>query len=364
VSRRLRAVIALAVACAVVPVAYVLRARRTASDGAVAPAERPPPPPAATGAADLPRRPVAFRYTGPGDAYGRLVSGYVGTPAGEETVTSLRCDRLDLAGGHGVCLTARRGVFTTYDALLFDADYQVRHTVPLTGIPSRTRVAPDGRVAAMTVFESGHSYAAGQFSTRTSIIDLASGELAVPDLERFTVLRDGQPIQAVDFNFWGVTFARDGNRFYATLSTDGRRYLIEGDVRAQQMRVLRADVECPSLSPDESRIAFKRREGGGLAPVTYRLSVLRLDTLEDWPLGETRSVDDQVAWLDDTAVLYALPAAAAGTAATDTWAVPADGSGSPRLVMPNAYSLVVVRDGDTASGGTRSGRATDPVKGR
>ena len=81
-----------------------------------------------------------------------------------------------------------------------------------------------------------------------------------------------------------------------------------------------------------------------LGSVTWRLSVLRLDTLEDWPLAETRSVDDQVAWLDETTVLYALPAAAAGTAATDTWAVPADGSGSPRLVMPNAYSLVVVRD--------------------
>jgi hypothetical protein len=361
-SRRGLALTLLGVACVAVPVVYVLRARRSLPDGAVGPAERPPP--AATGAADLPRRPVAFRYTGPGDAYGRLVSGYVGTPAGQETVTSLRCDRLDLAGGHGVCLTARRGVFTTYQALLFDADYHVRHTVPLTGIPSRTQVAPDGRIAAMTVFESGHSYAAGQFSTRTSIVDLASGELAVPDLERFTVLRDGQPIQAVDFNFWGVTFARDGNRFYATLSTDGRRYLVEGDVRAQQMRVLRADVECPSLSPDESRLAFKRRAGGGLAPVTYRLSVLRLDTLEDWPLSETRSVDDQVAWLDDTSVLYALPAAAAGTAATDTWTVPADGSAGPRLAMPNAYSLVVVRDGETASAGTRSGADADPARSR
>ena len=37
-----------------------------------------------------------------------------------------------------------------------------------------------------------------------------------------------------DFNFWGVTFARDGNRFYATLGTGGKTYLVEGDVAARQ----------------------------------------------------------------------------------------------------------------------------------
>ena len=339
--RRAVAFALLAVASVAVPAVYVLRARRSASERAGAVPSTPLPP--ATEVSDLLRPPVAFRYTGSGDAYGLLVTADLGAPARDETVTTLRCDRLDLAAGQGICLTAERGVFTTYEAILFDAAFRVRHTLPLPGVPSRARVSPNGRLAAMTVFVSGHSYAAGQFSTRTSIVDLDSGDVVVPDLERFTVLRDGQPIQGVDFNFWGVTFTRDGARFYATLGTAGRQFLIEGDLKAQQARVLRADVECPSLSPDNGRIAFKRREGGGLTPVTWRLSVLRLDTLEDWPLAESRSVDDQVAWLDDTAVLYALPAAATGTAATDTWTVPADGGGTPRLVMPNAYSLVVVR---------------------
>jgi WD40-like Beta Propeller Repeat len=342
--RRLLAFTLLALTSVAVPVVYVLRARRTASEGPAAPARPPAPPPGALEAPGMPRPPVAFRYTGPGDAYGRLVTADLGAPARDETVTVLQCDRLDVAAGHGVCLAARRGVFTTYEAILFDAGFRARHTLPLSGVPSRTRVSPDGRLAAMTVFESGHSYAAGQFSTRTTIVDFETGDVVVSDLERFTVLRDGQPIQSVDFNFWGVTFTRDGARFYATLGTGGRQYLIEGDMRARQARIIRADVECPSLSPDDTRIAFKRREGGGLTPITWRLSVLRLDTLEDWPLAERRSVDDQVAWLDESAVLYALPAAATGTAATDTWAVPADGSGGPRLVMPNAYSLVVVRD--------------------
>jgi hypothetical protein len=352
--RRVAAFALLALASVAVPLVYVLRVQRSASEGPGAPVSPRAPLPPDTEPSDLPRPPVAFRYTGPGDAYGRLVTADLGAPVRDETVTTLRCDRLDLAAGHGVCLTAQRGVFTTYEAILFDAAFRVRHTLPLSGVPSRTRVSPDGRLAAMTVFESGHSYAAGQFSTRTSIVDLDSGDVVVPDLERFTVLRDGQPIHGVDFNFWGVTFTRDGARFYATLATGGRQFLIEGDLRARQARVLRADVECPSLSPDDGRIAFKRREGGGLTPVTWRLSVLRLDTLEEWPLAERRSVDDQVAWLDETAVLYALPAASTGTAATDTWAVPADGSGSPRLVMSNAYSLVVMRN--TASSLPHAGR--------
>ncbi len=349
---RVLAFVLLALASVAVPAFYVLRAR-SAAETPAAPVAAPPTLPADVPSAPLPRPPVAFRYTGPGDVYGRLVTADLGAAASSETVTPLRCDRLDVAAGHGVCLTARRGVFTTYEAILFDADFQPRHTLPLSGVPSRARVSPDGRLAAMTVFESGHSYSSGDFSTRTSIVDVATGDVVVPDLERFTVLRDGQPIQGVDFNFWGVTFTRDGARFYATLSTSGRQYLIEGDVLERRARVLRADVECPSLSPDGGRIAFKRREGGGLGAVTWRLSVLRLDTLEDWPLAERRSVDDQVEWLDDTAVLYALPAAAAGTAATDTWAVAADGSGNPRMVMPNTYSMVVIRPPESGAAARR-----------
>lgn len=363
-SRRGVAFALLGLACAVVPAVYVLRARQGASDAPVVPPAVGPPATAVSVPPDMAHRPVAFRYTGPGDAYGRLVRTTLGAPAHAETVTALRCDRLDLAAGHGICLAARRGVFTTYEAILFDADYQPRHTLPLTGVPSRTRISPDGRLAAMTVFESGHSYAAGNFSTRTSIVDFASGDLVVPDLERFVVLRDGAQIQAIDFNFWGVTFARDGNRFYATLETGGRRYLIEGDVRDRQVRVVRPDIECPSLSPDDTRIAFKRREGGGLTPISWRLSVLRLDTLEEWSLVETRSVDDQVEWLDEQDVLYALPAAASGTAVTNTWAVPADGSGAPRLVMPNAYSMVVLRDQPQATGQARRDTPADDVTGR
>ena len=100
----------------------------------------------------------------------------------------------------------------------------------------------------MTVFVTGHSYADGTFSTHTTIVDGTSGD-ELADMESFAVYRDGERIQSPDFNFWGVTFARDSNKIYATLGTAGKTYLVEGNVRERRFDVLRDTVECPSLSP-------------------------------------------------------------------------------------------------------------------
>ena len=198
-------------------------------------------------------------------------------------------------------------------------------------------------MAAVTVFVSGHSYAATGFSTHTSILDLQTGTFIAPDLEKFTIWRDGERFQAIDFNVWGVTFGRDHHRFYATLGSKGHTYLIEGDALTQTAWVRRSDIECPALSPDDTRIAFKKRNGSTWGPVTWRLAVLDLATEQEWLLAETRSVDDQAEWLDDTTVLYTLPDRTARSAAMHTWAVPADGGGKPRLLAAHAYSPVVVR---------------------
>ena len=95
--------------------------------------------------------------------------------------------------------------------MLFDANFRSRAHLPLIGLPIRTRVSPDFRWGAATVFVTGESYA-GDFTTRTTIIDLTRGE-AIGDLEQFTTERDGKPFKAVDFNFWGVTFFANGDRF-------------------------------------------------------------------------------------------------------------------------------------------------------
>jgi hypothetical protein len=59
-------------------------------------------------------------------------------------------------------------------------------------------------------------------------------------------------------------------------------------------------------------------------------------------LAERRSVDDQVEWLDDRTLLYALPDANS-EATSDVWRLPADGTGSPTVFIPQAMSPAVVR---------------------
>jgi WD40-like Beta Propeller Repeat len=290
---------------------------------------------------------MLFRSTALGESYGRVSRMYLDGADDSRHVSQLQCDRVHFAAARGLCLEAKRGVFTTFQAHIFDRDLHILRTLPLTGIPSRARLSPDGNRAAFTVFVSGHSYAGADFSTRTSIVDAVSGKMLAEDLESFLVLKNGAPFKAQDFNFWGVTFSRDSNRFYATLGSGGQFYLIEGDVNRREARIVHAGVECPSLSPDNRRIAFKRRVGAGerLARFAWRLYVLDLATLAETALpGETRNVDDQVEWLDNDQIVYALPDDVPhATAATNTWALASDGTGAPRLVQPLAFSPAVVR---------------------
>src|SRR3954471_23360929 len=189
--------------------------------------------------------------------YGRLAGAPLAAPQ-SRVPTKLACDRVYFAAGHGICLARGGGFGTAYHAELLGPNLDQLHELPLSGVPSRARISPDGRYASATTFVSGHSYASpGKFSTQTIIIDAATGKV-VSDLERFRVYRDGVRIDKPDLNFWGITFARDSNRFYATLATGGKTYLVRGDVRARTLRTLHENVECPSLSPDGTRVAYKK----------------------------------------------------------------------------------------------------------
>lgn len=345
---RVLAFVALLAVCALGAVGAVLAAKPDAPERAAG-----APGLARAGASearDLIRGPsMVFRSNEPGDAYGRVAIAPLARPGAQPKVTDLRCDRVAVAGGRGICLQSDRGVVTTYKAVLFDAaSFRPLHELELAGTPSRARMSPDGRYAAYTVFVSGHSYSQGGYSTRTAILDVEKGK-EIAELETFEVLRDGRRIDAADFNFWGVTFGRDPNRFYATLGTGGKTFLLEGDVARRELKILRDGVECPSLSPDGKRIAFKQRAGGGLGPVRWRVAVLELSDATVRTLSETRNVDDQVMWLDDATVLYGLPRKASGSATTDVWAVRADGGGAPRRYLKGAWSPAPVMPSEAAA---------------
>ena len=287
---------------------------------------------------------VLFISMAVGDTYGKVALAPLDAPDAARVGSALQCDRVYFAAGNGLCLgnNVVGGFLSTYSAYTFGLDYAPKQTFDSIGIPSRVRVADTGELGATTVFVNGHSYADSGFSTLTQLIDMASGA-TLADLESFEVWRDGVRFLPVDRNFWGVTFTRDGGRFYATLGRGGQTYLIEGDVRERSARVLREGVECPSLSPDGTRLAYKRQQGAVGRPY-WALHVLDLASGADTALtAETRNVDDQVEWLDDGHLLYALaPDGPPRGPNASVWRLPLDG-GAPQPWLTQAYSPAVVR---------------------
>ncbi|MEW2081914.1 TolB-like translocation protein [Streptomyces sp. NPDC005283] len=299
---------------------------------------RPGEPVARAGAVTL-RQPgrLLFRNLAWGPQRDHISSVPLTGPAGPRTAAPGNCLRFHAAAGTGICLRATGGVIPGHEAVLLDTRLRPVRTFPAPGMPTRARVSPSGRLAAWTVFVSGDSYAGGAFSTRTAIYDTRTGTLHA-DLESFTVIRDGRRHRAADHNFWGVTFAADDNRFYATLATGGRTHLVEGDLARRTLRTVRENVECPSLSPDGTRIAFKKRVPGAPAATPWRLHVLDLRTGRETALAERRSVDDQPLWLTGDTLLYALP----GDFGADLWSIPADGGGTPRMTVKSGTSPAVI----------------------
>ncbi|GAA0596076.1 hypothetical protein [Streptomyces crystallinus] len=261
----------------------------------------------------------------PGDGAPRVVGG----PS---------CERFHAAGERALCLRKLPGLPARTQALVLDRRLREVRRVTVPGIPNRARVSASGHLLSWTAFAVGDSYAASGFSTRTSVLDLRTGYL-IKSIEDIPLTIGGTRYHAPDVNYWGVTFARDDNRFYATVSSRGRTHLVEGDLRNWSARAVRENVECPSLSPDNTRIAFKKKVSGDpRAP--WRLYVLDLAGMREHALAERRGVDDQAAWLDDRTLAYALPGR--DGRASDVWSVPADGTGAPRLVAPGGSSPVAV----------------------
>ena len=285
---------------------------------------------------------IVFRNTAPGEGYGHVASVPLADPGGARAVGDLACDRLDATSEALSCLRSVRGIVPTYTATVYTGDGHALLEWPLAGIPSRTRLSPGGSLIATTSFVAGHSYATVGFSTDTSLRTIGGEDLG--NIEEWTLLVDGEPAAPVDRNYWGVTFI-DETTFYATVgfSASGVTHLVRGDIAARTLTTLAANVECPSLSPDGSRIAFKRVTAGSGAnvhwtPAVYDIATGRIDLLP-----ETRGIDDQIEWLDDDVILYGMPReGAAGD--TDVWALAADGADEPTLLIEHAWSPSVIRE--------------------
>lgn len=282
---------------------------------------------------------IVFRNTALGPDYGKVAMVALADPAGPRAITSLDCDRVFGTGTRTLCLASDRGVVTTYSAKVYPAGGGTPIDIPLTGSPSRARLSDDGSLSATTSFVAGDSYAQTGFSTRTRITQLATGKSQ--DLETFTLIDDGTKITPIDRNYWGVTFADDDDSFFVTVAFGGKTHLATGKFSTKTIEAMRTDAECPSLSPDQSRVAYKKR--GNRPAGDWRLVVLDLKTGKETMLSENRSVDDQVEWLDDDRVLYGLPGEGSNAPQSNVWVANADGTGKPSMLIEKAWSPAVIR---------------------
>ena len=327
--------VALVIVVVMAATAYAVRARQRYE----AVYSRPPTAPTATATVTGPR--IVFRHTGLDDHYGKVAEVPLSDPSGPRSFVDINCDRVYATDADASCLEIQRGVLTTYRLLELDKGWNVVQRASLPGIPSRTRLSPDGSLVADTTFVSGHSYMQIGFSTATEIRHFNGSSYG--NLERFTLIIDGKQVRPVDRNVWGVTFADDDKTFYATVGTGGKTYLVRGDLATRTLTSLHENAECPSLSPDGERVAYKVNVGHGTTwwtPAILDLSSGRQTLLT----GESRNVDDQVEWLDNRTLLYGVPRPdQAGV--DDVWALRTTEQARPHLLIKDAWSPAVVRQG-------------------
>jgi len=282
---------------------------------------------------------VLFRNTAEGQGYGNAATVALSAPDGTRAVSEQACDRVYGSAGKVVCLRTNRGLVTTFEAAVLDRTWQQERVWPLPGIPSRTRVSADGSMISTTVFVSGHSYTTAGFSTATEISLPSDGP---GNLEDYALMVNGERLLATDRNIWGVTFVPgQSDVFYATAASSGRIWLVRGSITGRTLTAVHDNVECPSVSPDGTRVAYKKNAGGPLN-AHWNVAVLNLSTGQETVLSEKRSVDDQIEWLDNQTLLYGL---ADETTAGDSniWKLGTDPGAQPSLFIAHGWSPSVVR---------------------
>ncbi|CAL8976148.1 hypothetical protein CELL_02236 [Cellulomonas sp. T2.31MG-18] len=285
---------------------------------------------------------VVFRSTLPGTHYGEVAVVPLTDPAGPRAFTDAACDQLDTVGTTTVCLRVVRDVVTRYESAVLDASWRPTVTWPLPGVPSRSRISPDGGLVATTAFITEQACSKAGSSTETRIHRADGTDLG--NLEEWALTVDGKPYTATDRNFWGVSFV-DDETFYVTAASQSANatWLVRGTVSARTLTAVRTGGEYPSVSPDGTRVAYKKLLRTDAGQKVWAFAVLTLGTGTETVYDATAGTDDQAQWLDDTTILYGL-ARADEPGTTDVWSLDVGTlAARPTLFIPGAWSPAVVR---------------------
>lgn len=279
---------------------------------------------------------VMFRAIAPREGHGRVALLPL-APGASPEVSRLTCSRVHYAGGRGLCAVQDVSAPSApYAVAVFDDAMTPGPRVRLDGIPTRLRVSPNGRVGAITTYAEEERPEGERLATTTRIVDMRTARV-IADLSTFRIENPNLPPISGPIDLAGVAFEWDDDRFFATLSTSVERYLVAGSLSERRLSTIRTGVASEALSPDGRRLAVKRliAETG-----FWQLAVIDLASWAEQDLLQgSRSVDDQVEWLDDDHVLYH----EAEGEATSLWTLAADGRSGPQVLIRDAYSGVAQR---------------------
>lgn len=277
----------------------------------------------------------------PGDDYGRLAIRH---EDGTRTLLDRSCLRVHLAADRGLCLSQQDTVVPSYQATFFEASNpEIEVKSYPSGLPSRTRISPDGSFSAVTTFVSGTSYAdvgSGETTTLVTIDDI-DGPLRIRGAHQLAIDSNNDRYAIFDAQYWGMTFV-DEDEFYITGFYGDAPEIMRGRLSDMTAEPTGWVGSCPSVSPDGQTVVYKEiRDTGG-----FDLIAVDVATNERWTLGESRSVDDQVEWLDNDTILYALHPEGGETPLQpefDIWMLDIAEGSEPVLFLPNADSPAVAR---------------------
>ncbi|KAG1647475.1 hypothetical protein GQR58_030576 [Nymphon striatum] len=156
--------------------------------------------------------------------------------------------------------------------------------------------------------------------------------------------------QASDRNYWGVSFLPDGSGDYTvTFGSADTVEVLQYSEATNEAEPLNLEGSCPSVSPDGRFIVYKRADFDRAVlgeESNIRLVLHDTDTGQERLLGETRFVDDQVEWLDEDTIVYAIKRDDEESIqpAYDVWSLDLDPTAEPQLLVPFADSPAVYRD--------------------
>jgi hypothetical protein len=269
-------------------------------------------------------------------AHGRVAWLSVGDMGAPPRVTQAACARVQFARDAGICLVEEpRGREVAHVAYVLDRRFARHHRVELAGIPVRCRLSRDGRWAGITTYAEEELPEGERLAMTSVLLDIQGGRI-LANLRDFTL--DKGPFDRIraPVDFASITFLDHSDRFYVTVTSGGTRYLAEGSVGGRNIRVLREGLANEALSADGRRLIAKHLAGDS---GFWQVTVIDLESWHQTTLQHARSVDDQVDWFDADRVMYH----DVTDGGTGIWTLPADGSGGPQLLVPDAYSPSTVR---------------------